>query len=323
MSICPPFKKSVCPPFRKKFSPFGKDLFGENIQPENQSPLKKRFIFPPFSVLDARNGDWQERKQAWIDYGIKGELGRGSNLYKGASTVCATEKYNRGSSGAGSVFDPVLCELVYRWFCPAKCHILDPFAGESTKGIIAAVMGYDYTGLELRQEQIDANYYQAQQLNLKPNWIQCDSAELCNVVDGEFDLIWTSPPYYDLEVYSNLENDGSTKQTYKEFMSWYGGIFGQAVDKLRENRFLAVKIGEIRDKETGVYRNFVGDNVSLFLNLGLNYYNEAILVTPCGSLPIRTAGMFESNRKLGKTHQNILVFYKGNTKNIKKHFPKL
>ena len=26
---------------------------------------------------------------------------------------------------------------------------------------------------------------------------------------------------------------------------------------------------------------------------------------------------FQSNRKLGKTHQNVLVFYKGDTKNIK------
>ena len=46
-------------------------------------------------------------------------------------------------------------------------------------------------------------------------------------------------------------------------------------------------------------------------------YNEAILVTAVGSLPIRVGRAFQSNRKLGKTHQNVLIFYKGNPKNIK------
>jgi len=32
---------------------------------------------------------------------------------------------------------------------------------------------------------------------------------------------------------------------------------------------------------------------------------------PCGSLPIRVSAPFEGSRKLGKTHQNVLVFCKG------------
>ena len=45
---------------------------------EHQS-LADRFIVPPFSVLDARQGYWQERKRAWIALGIKSELGRGGH----------------------------------------------------------------------------------------------------------------------------------------------------------------------------------------------------------------------------------------------------
>ena len=40
-------------------------------------------------------------------------------------------------------------------------------------------------------------------------------------------------------------------------------------------------------------------------------YNEAILVTAVGSLPIRVGKQFSSGRKLGQTHQNVLVFVKG------------
>jgi ParB-like chromosome segregation protein Spo0J len=39
--------------------------------------LAERFGVPPFSVLNAREGWWQNRKQAWIGIGIQSELGRG------------------------------------------------------------------------------------------------------------------------------------------------------------------------------------------------------------------------------------------------------
>lgn len=42
--------------------------------------LAERFIVPPFSVLDARQGYWQERKRAWLALGIQSELGRGDNV---------------------------------------------------------------------------------------------------------------------------------------------------------------------------------------------------------------------------------------------------
>ena len=46
----------------------------------------------------------------------------------------------------------------------------------------------------------------------------------------------------------------------------------------------------------------------------MHYYNEAILVTCVGSLPLRAGKTMRASRKLGKTHQNILVFLKGDAK---------
>jgi len=48
-----------------------------------------------------------------------------------------------------------------------------------------------------------------------------------------------------------------------------------------------------------------------------------ILVNVLGSLPIRVSRQFNNTRKIGKCHQNVLVFYKGDVKNIKKNFPEL
>lgn len=58
----------------------GDNLFGEPIERNHASKLGDTFLIPPFSVLNAREGWWQERKRAWLALGIQSELGRGGAL---------------------------------------------------------------------------------------------------------------------------------------------------------------------------------------------------------------------------------------------------
>ena len=77
------------------FEPFelgmGDDLQSEPSEGEAQTAeqaratLAERFLVPPFSVLDARQGYWQARKSAWIALGIQSELGRGENIVPNGS----------------------------------------------------------------------------------------------------------------------------------------------------------------------------------------------------------------------------------------------
>lgn len=50
---------------------------GDGAQSTGTGSLADRFMIPPFSVLNAREGWWQDRKRAWVALGIKSELGRG------------------------------------------------------------------------------------------------------------------------------------------------------------------------------------------------------------------------------------------------------
>ncbi len=54
--------------------------------------LAERFIVPPFSVLDARQGYWQDRKRAWLALGIESELGRGDDTGMGSKTALHDSK---------------------------------------------------------------------------------------------------------------------------------------------------------------------------------------------------------------------------------------
>ena len=404
------------------FEPFEFGLEDEKPEPAEdpeeapRATLAERFIVPPFSVLDARQGYWQERKRAWLALGIQSELGRGVNigaippneadmlsasyranatpggsllpaatLGKDGKTVRGdgkgrkikgklpaviggqplpldrmangkspartfgqdlmqgehavggitggsrlpsalinpvTGKFDRGdlhtgvdeTSGSGtSIFDPVLCECAYTWFSPQGGAILDPFAGGSVRGIVAAYLGRKYTGVDLRAEQIEANKAQGKAIvpdNI-PVWIAGNS--LTDLPDEPVDLIFSCPPYYDLEVYSDEDGDLSNAGTYAEFIADYRAIIAASVARLRDNRFACFVVGDIRSKK-GFYQNFVSDTIAAFQDAGATLYNEAILVTAVGSLPIRAGKQFESGRKLGKTHQNVLVFCKGDWK---------
>jgi len=147
---------------------------------------------------------------------------------------------------------------------------------------------------------------------IDPKWLVGDSREADKLLpEGEqYDFILTCPPYFDLEVYSDDPRDLSKCESYEEFLRLFKECLGNAVARLREDRFVVVVVGEIRGGD-GMYRNFVGDTITLARDVGLKYYNHAALVTPVGSLPLRVGRQFDAGRKLGKHHQDMLVFVKG------------
>lgn len=300
--------------------------------------LSERFLIPPFSVLDARQGAWRERKDAWLALGIESEVGRGDNLLKFSETVKlkkakgllkrgAADPGHEGDSQPGrgqtgtSIFDPVLCELIYRWFGKPSFSVLDPFAGGSVRGIVAAKLGLSYLGCELREEQVKANNEQASKILASADdhlcsWVAGDSREtLPKLKSGPFDLVLSCPPYMDLEVYSDDPADLSNMPP-ADFEKAYRQIVTASVERLKPNRFAVFVVGEVRDHDQGFYRNFVPLTIDAFEAAGARFYNEAILVTSVGSLSMRVGTFFPKARKLGKTHQNVLVFFKGDPATI-------
>lgn len=385
------------------FSLFGHNLFGDEVKAKSTGPLSDRFKLPPFTVFDARQGAWQDRKRAWLALGIQSEVGRGENLLqmsdtvlepdpvKRAEMVAARERRNKsgafgqefvlgaqpgidgapggqgkswhtkdtglsrklapGGGGGGawiggpktsssekfgregeadvvldengqplasktgtSIFDPVLTELLYSWFVPPAGDIFDPFAGGSVRGIVASKLGRRYVGIELRGEQIAANERQAAKIcagdAFQPTWIEGDSTDAAELTEGAlFDFVMACPPYGDLEQYSEDPRDLSNME-YKDFAEAYSKIIAAALARLKPDRFACFIVGDIRD-DKGFYRGLPELTVRAFEEAGAKKYNEAVLVTSVGSLPIRISRQFDAGRKLGKTHQNILGFVKG------------
>jgi 16S rRNA G966 N2-methylase RsmD len=280
--------------------------------------LADRFGVPPFSILDRRQGEWQDRKRRWLSLGIESEKGRADLLLSNASnagwgTGFVSEQIT--AQGVTSVFDPVLCELAYRWFSREGDRVLDPFAGGSVRGVVASTLARWYVGVDLRSEQVEANEAQAHLgSDIAPRWIQGDSARLGDHLDAadEFDFIFSCPPYADLEVYSDNPRDLST-MPYDEFRETHGVVIEQAAKRLRGDRFAAWVVSDVRDKR-GSYRGLVGHTVEAFQSAGLDLYNDAVILDPVGTVRLRAGNLFTRTRKLSRLHQHLLVFAKGDGK---------
>ena len=326
-------------------SEWGVDLELDEIkdQTETSKKLSERFIIPPFSVLDTKQGDWQQRKNYWLSLGIKSEIGRDSMALNFSSNIKDSSIVNgdglnwsqstkdmvakiAGNSDGVSVFDPVLCELSYKWFNVPNGKILDCFAGGSVRGIVAAKLGYEYFGNDLRSEQIDANRINAKEVlrdaEIYPTWTCGDSLHIDTIAKRyEADLLFSCPPYADLEVYSDAKEDISN-MPYNDFLSVYREIIRKSCQLLKNDRFAVFVVGDVRDKK-GFYQNFVSDTIHAFIDSGLMLYNEMVLLNSVGNAGMRASKTFNGGRKVIKVHQNVLVFYKGNQKNIKQNYPEL
>ena len=333
----------------EQLSEWGLDLPNFEIETEEQESneqnkkLSDRFIIPPFSVLDTKQGIWQQRKNYWLSLGIKSEIGRDSMALNFSSNIKDSEVVKgeglnwsqstkdmvakiAGNSDGVSIFDPVLCELAYKWFNIPNGKILDCFAGGSVRGIVAAKLGYEYLGNDLRSEQIEANRINAKEVlqdaEIYPTWTCGDSLQIDTITKGyEADLLFSCPPYADLEVYSDLKEDISN-MSYKDFISVYHEIIRKSCNLLKNDRFAVFVVGDVRNKN-GFYQNFVSDTIQSFIDSGLMLYNEMILLNSVGNAGMRASKTFNGGRKVVKVHQNVLVFYKGNPKNIKKNYPEL
>ena len=327
---------------------------GSGSEKQNSAPessLFDRFIVPPFSILDTRKGYWQDRKKKWYD--IIGDMGESRNdtlvtsleikykdLYQrtrehrkelGISFKEYIDKYVSQEdlekeqakivAQGVSILDPVMAEIVCRWFGQENGKAFDCFAGDSVFGFVAAYLGNDFTGVELREKQAALNNERVEGMNAR--YICDDGQNVAQHIEPESqDLLFSCPPYFDLEKYSDLPNDASNQGSYEDFIKILENAFTGAVSCLKENRFAAICVGDVRDKNTGFYYDFCGDIKRIFKQNGMRLYNEIILVEQTASTALR-ASRYMDSRKVAKTHQHLLVFFKGDPKKIKKEFPKI
>ena len=292
--------------------------------------LRERYLVPPFSILDTSVGEWLKARNAWEDV-VKNRANNIRNeIAKSNTPYINPMDYDEGYKGLErngniSTFDPFLCEILVRWFSRPNDVIYDPFAGGHVRGMISAVLGRNYIGVDINDKQVEANYenlkifndnYVSEDLG-SIEWVCADSSAYN--VSRKCNMVLMCPPYYNLEIYTDNPDDLSRQPTYEAFLSKYSKSIQVAYDTLEDDSFAVAVVEEIRDKN-GIMYGFVPDTINVFKSVGFLYYNEMILENRIMSLGVRCPKYFDRSRKVGRHHQNVLVFFKGNPKNIEEKY---
>ena len=274
--------------------------------------LARRFGIVPFDILDATSATWRERKRQWINFGLRSEEGREDVKYWNTKLL--------KSLPSVSIFDPVLCEISYRWFTPKKkCKILDPFAGGTVRGIIASFLGHEYHGIDLRQEQVDANnkLYNETLKNklpkdhIKPKWYVGDSVNLDKILPKNmtFDMLLTSPPYFNQEKYSDLPQD-LNNMDWQGFKKNYQIIIKECAKRMNDGAFAVWNTSDVRHNKTSFFCSLEYVLTEAFESMGMNLYNKLILMRSISSLPIHINKQFPTKRKVGRRYEFVNVYLK-------------
>ena len=209
-----------------------------------------------------------------------------------------------------SRFCPVLAEVMPAWFCPRRGAVLALLrrprarAGCQHHGQEIHGLGYPQ-GADSRQQTRKKASARAP----APKWLALDATEMARVQRGkEFDLVFTCPPFFEMERYSELERDLST-MAREGFQQAYAAILAAAA-RLADHRLMVIITGDVRGEDGGLLNLFEQTREAI-CGAGLKAWNTANFLPPLGSLPLRTSASFKAGRKMGRAHQSVQIFLKG------------
>lgn len=228
--------------------------------------------------------------------------------HEGARTGTMRKDHDSVYTGTHSVFPAPLVEwILLRYGGPEGGKVLDAFAGGPPRGAVSAIMGYQYHGVDIRQEQIDENERVLKELKLKGATYHLADGRYLDIDETDFDVALTCPPYFDLEVYSDQADDISAFKTYAQFNAAMSFCAHAHMRLMKPLAFVCIVVGLFRDKRTGELIDFRAHTVENFREAGFIFWQDIVLSKNFASAAKRST-MAWKGLKLVPRHEHLLVF---------------
>ncbi len=148
-----------------------------------------------------------------------------------------------------TIFRPSIARFIYERYCFPGGRVWDPCAGFGGRLLGAWVAGVHYIGTDVEPRTVDGNLALARMLNTGAE-VYCARAE--DFSPPEADLVFTSPPYFNRERYSNAENQ-SWKRHGESLEQWIENfitpVAKNAHGVLRKNGHLILNVADLREGE--------------------------------------------------------------------------
>ena len=259
---------------------------------EETISVKDQFGFLPLSIIKPT----KESKAKWKDaYLNDGDI----EIRKVSGGAIKELKMSEFHAG--------VAENIVRFWSIPGAKIVDPFAGRATRAVIANKLGREYYGYEITPKTHRRVNEHFKKLGINPTVYLGDGTTLTKTPDNFADLIYTCPPYYNIEEYESVDRQLSDCNTYESFMGFIDSCAKNCFRVLKDGAFCVWVVADFR--QNGKLIDFHGDTIQLFKKAGFNYHDIIIMenISPFATLTTYQAAC---KRYAPKVHEYILVFRK-------------
>lgn len=214
-----------------------------------------------------------------------------------------------------SEFNTAVAKNIISFWSEPNEIIYDPFAGR-TRLLVSFWMDRCYIGCEVSKDVCNYLVEQVDQLGFDqhPKWrVDLFNMDCKNIKeaykDNVADLVFTCPPYWDLEKYESTDGQLSDIQNYDEFMNALVDRLEVATDILKKDKYMCVVIGDFR--RNGKYYTLHADLIHKMERIKNLKLHDVIVIQ---NLPLHTAAFYFGSAKkqkhTAKAHEYLLVWKK-------------
>jgi site-specific DNA-methyltransferase (adenine-specific) len=209
-------------------------------------------------------------------------------------------------------FDNEIPRRLIKYFSFEGDNILDPFVGSGTTLIESKKLGRNSYGVDCSKKAVDIANGKLSEIKTSSSISKiyhADSRRLDFLGDIEFDLIITSPPYYNIIEYSKDKEQIGNIKNYDDFINNTMEVLKSATSLLKKGKYFCIITGDIRKKDNyyPIHVDYI-NNLSKF-DLELNQIIINIFKTS-GKGKREDCMGYPSNFHPWMIHEYILIFKK-------------
>jgi len=223
----------------------------------------------------------------------------------------------RGKKLGLSMFPPFLAKFIVQFYSDEGDTVLDPCAGHTAAMEISYNLGRNYIGYDVNEKFMDFNRKVREKLLTKnTGFLENDCTITLHLKsstqmlekDNTIDMIYTSPPYWNLEYYGDSPEQLGWGKTYEEFLLGLSKILHECKRVLKPEKYCIINVNDFR--KNGKFYPYHSDVIGLGKCVGFEMHDIGIV--KWNATPIASAFLQQVDRikVLPKGHEYLIIFKK-------------
>lgn len=183
-----------------------------------------------------------------------------------------------------------------------RFRIIDPCCGMGIRVITALLMEHDCFGYDVSPSTI--NKVKSIYPDYSDNFFVNNSTLLIPHDDNSIDLVFTCPPYWNIEKYQDIDGQLSSYKKYDDFLNNYAKLINESVRV--SNKYIVFVVSNFRSRKR--YYDFYHDTQMLFDNHQVELSDKIILGRDLSKPTGGTKSIIHNHTR--SAHDEMLIYKK-------------